>query len=48
MQKKKSPVWQKQLSEQDTTGLKVQKRTTAVSGGAVDPKECLKEGKDDF
>lgn len=29
-QKKKSPVWQRQLPEQDTTGIKVEKRTTAV------------------
>lgn len=43
----KSPVWQRQLPEQEATGLKAQK-ATAVSKGGVDLKEWPSEERDGF
>lgn len=44
----KSPVWQRQLPEQEATGLKAQKRTTAVSRGIADLKEWPSKERDGF
>lgn len=43
-----SPAWQRQLPEQETTGLKAVKGTTAASEGVVDLKEWPSEEGDGF
>lgn len=43
-----SPVWQRQLPEQEATELKAQKKTTAVSKGVVDLKEWPSEERNGF
>lgn len=53
MQKKekntpKSPVWQRQLPELEATGLKAQKKTSAVSKGVGDLKEWPSEKREGF